>query len=435
MQPTLPDPAEPASPDDAGPPGRWRVSNIRPIAIVAVAALVIGGIVLVTPSEQERGLEALGATTLEPLEQPVTVPLREVAGHLVVDAALGSAGEPTGLILDTGAPVILASDLVQRFGGDPAGSIMSASIDGQVTTSDVVPIPSLRLGGATFRDVGAVSGFIEPDSPLACSSDRGLLGASLMQQAVWQIDSAADVVTIAPSVAGLDHIAGAIAIPFERGSEASGSPIIELPAGAGRLRFLVDTGSNGWLSVHPDDLEGTGASLAADAPATDTLGVGASGTFETRLAWTALDLVLGDLALPATPIATTDSIASGQGNIGNAFLSNFIVTVDWTADTLYLEPLETAPRPEAPASVALGWGGEGLIVGAITVGAPGTAGLELGQGVIAVDGVDVTGATFDDFCREYQNGPGGRFEITAAADPPVSVEVAPVEGFYEASER
>ncbi len=71
------------------------------------------------------------------------------------------------------------------------------TIDGQVVSSPVVPLRRLRVGPAEFRDVGAVETVIDRTDPLWCLADAGLIGASLMREAVWQLDYGAQRLTIA----------------------------------------------------------------------------------------------------------------------------------------------------------------------------------------------------------------------------------------------
>ena len=75
-----------------------------PVLIVAIAAGLIGAIVLLSRQEQDAGQEALAATTVDEAALPVTVPYREVAGYLVIDVTLGDGSRTVPMILDTGAP-------------------------------------------------------------------------------------------------------------------------------------------------------------------------------------------------------------------------------------------------------------------------------------------------------------------------------------------
>ncbi len=194
------------------------------------------------------------------------MPLRYVAGQVAVDVRLGDDETPRPMLLDSGAPTAIAESLAAVHAGDPSGTVSTLTIDGQVTSSPVVPLRRVRIGAAEFRDVGAVEASVDRGDPLWCLADAGIIGASLMHDAVWQLDYGAQRLTIAPSVDGLDHVDAAIRLDFTPSSEASPSPLVSLPAGDGSLTFLVDTGSDGWLTVHPADLARTGVELAAGAP-------------------------------------------------------------------------------------------------------------------------------------------------------------------------
>ena len=201
---------------------------------------------------------------MDPADLPLTLPYRDVAGYIVIDVTFGDDRRTSPMILDTGAPTIITEELAEVFAGDPAGTIATTSADGQVATSTVVPLSTISIGGVAFRDVGAVVGAIEPGNPFYCITDAGFIGTSLLQTAVWQIDPVAREVTIAASVAGLDHIDGAERIDFRRASEVrtlddseleklqqAGAQLEVVPECAGRL---ADAGFScpdaAWCAAH-----------------------------------------------------------------------------------------------------------------------------------------------------------------------------------------
>ena len=64
-------------------------------------------------------------------------------------------------------------------------------------------------------------------------------------------------------------------------------------------------------------------------------------------------------------------------------------------------------------------------------GAPGTADLELDAPILAIDGEDVTGDTFGDFCsRLAEPAKPASSELTIAGEPARTLVSAPVGGFF-----
>jgi hypothetical protein len=390
-------------------------------------------VVALAGSMQDRsptGQEALEATAVDEATLPETLPLHLVAGHLVVEATFDDDALARRMLLDSGAPSVVSDGLAERAGGVASGSLSTVTLGGEEATSSVVSLPEVRLGEAVFSDVGAIRGFVGPDNPIRCVAEDGIIGASLMKEAVWQIDYPAGEVTIAPGIEGLDHVDGAIHLDFSLGSSASPSPLVELPVGEGVLTFLLDTGSDGWLAVNPADLQGTGTALAPDAPASLVSAIDLAGPIATRIDWTAADIDLGGQAM-WLPIATSELLPEGVGNMGNEFLSHFVVTIDWPGQTLYLDPAGPGPWPRVPLSVNVGWDGDGFVVGSLVEGLPETDAIELGAPVATIEGVEVSDATLDDYCRRLIGDAPETFEMTLAGEAPTTVDVAPVEDFFE----
>lgn len=392
--------------DPAGERAAQLRARHRPLVVAGLIAVLLVGVlavaVFVASEGGTSGLEAQAATSSEMATLPQTIPMTRVAGHLAVDAILGDDDEPLAFMLDTGAPVVFAQHVVDQHGGAVAGAVLTTGVDGTARRSDVVPIEALALGEARFRDVAGIVGWVDQDNPLACVTTNGLLGANLMKDAVWQIDYQASVVTIAPDIEGLDHVDGAIALGSTGSTPTSPSPVLELPIGDGEMAFLLDTGSDGALTLHPADLTAVGLGQSATSPTVELVGAGAGGSFATELVYVDVELRLGGSTV-TYPVATSEALAPGLGNIGNAFLRDFVVTIDWPRNTIYLDPVapaEGVSLPSEPASAGLTWDGEHVTVGAIVKGGSADeAGLDLGTVISTVDGRSYENATFDDYCR------------------------------------
>ena len=421
------DGAEPHGVTDAPAPGadegHWATSRLVPLAIIAIAVGLIGAIIVFARQEQDDGRAVLAAAAVDPATLPVTMPYREVAGAIVIDVRLGNSDRSVPMLLDTGAPTIVSGPIAETYGTGTAGTVSAASIDGRVVTSDVVALPRLAMGGAVFSDVGAVVGALEPGNPFACLSEAGFIGANLMRTAVWQLDPVAGVLTIAPSVDGLEHIEGADRFDLLPASDISPSPVIELPLGEGALTTLLDTGSNGWLAAHPDDLDELGVAIPDDAPAMAILGTTADGATVTRARWVDAEPGSG-----VQPVAATELLPPGQAVAGMDYLSRHVVTIDWPGGVVYLDPIADVV-PTVPTSASLAWD-DGFVVGSFVEGLPANDGLELAAPVLAIDDEIVSDAPFDRFCRHLTQPPE-RFDFVLADDQAAAVAVSPASGFLE----
>lgn len=381
---------------------------------------------------------ALAGTAVDRATLPATVPFRWSGGLPVVDARLGMTGDTLGFLFDTGAPVVYADAIAARFGGAVTGSTPTRSVDGTVEEAAVVRVAALALGDAEFRDVGGIVGWVHDEDPLACVTTNGVLGANLMEGAVWRIDYGARHIGVLPSTDGLD-LGEAIALRFEVFSEASPSPVVRLGVGGGELRFLLDTGADAGLVVHPSDLEAVGIEVAADAPSMARIAAGARGVFAADVRYADLELTFDGAAdRLAYPVAASDAIAAGVGIMGNTFLREFVVTIDWPERKVYLQPVaadRSVRPPPDPRSATTMWRDGQLIVRSLVRAGPAEAdGLELGDALAAVDGRPVIAPSFGTFC-EGLDPSGSGWEpmpgsvLTTADGRQHTVEV--VRGFYD----
>jgi predicted aspartyl protease len=424
-------PETPATDEDEG---GWWTSRATPVVIVLVAALLIVLIIVVARQEQDAGTGVLVGSSVDPDTLPVTVPVRAVAGSLVVDVTIGGDGGRTlPMVLDTGGPTIVSERVAEVFTEGSAGSVAITSPKGEVLTSEVVRLPELSIGGARFSDVGAIVGSLEPGNPSFCLTETGFIGASLLQTGVWQWDPRSSTVTVAESLQDVPVTNDAWRLDFERASDVSPSPLVELAAGSGRLRVLIDTGTDAWLAVSPGDFEAIGGVVPADAPVEEWLASSTGGSGAARAAWSTVSVEPTASALPdPLPIAVIDTLPGGQGMAGTDLLQHFVVTLDWSDDSVYLEPIAASPGPADPPLSSVTWD-EGFVVGSRLPGQRGAEDLLVGTPVLAIDGRDVSRASFDDFCRHRLEGPE-RFELTVAGEEPATVAVRPVHGFLDHSD-
>jgi hypothetical protein len=254
-----------------------------------------------------------------------------------------------------------------------------------------------------------------------------------MQHAVWQVDYGTQQVTAAASVDQLEHIDGAIALPFtiNEANKLSPTPHLTIGIGDGTIEVIVDTGGGIPLTIGPEDLAKIGVEVPAEAPAFAALTGGAAGSFESVGQSIRVPVTFGDTEL-SVPVTVAPGMGAGSGgNIGHGFLQNFVVTFDFPNQMLYLDPLfegASVPDPVDPPAVAFALMDGKVVVTTVVKGGPADqAGVKLGEVITQVDGTSVEGITADEYCAAYAD-PSAVKSITTEAG--VTYDASPIEGFW-----
>ncbi len=296
----------------------------------------------------------------------------------------------------------IAPHLATALGLAPQSHVQLAGPDGRHEAAAIEVIARVDVAGQSFRDVGVVVDWVEAPSPVACLSTDGLLGASLLRAAIWQVDFHAGRLTVTDDLSRLAGLEYAIRLPFQR-ADAAGSPRIEVDIGTIRgASLLVDLGFNGSLAMPPAMYREAGGTLGHHTPAqhgsgaATILGDGQSTLYIGRVD----ELRMGSLRTHDVPVLTGAEVS--DFHVGVAFLKHFRVTIDWRNDEIYLQ--RRAPRsalfdryPSYGFTPALRDGG--LVVGALWRGGTAArAGLKVGDPITAIDGKSVVTEDFDAFC-------------------------------------
>jgi hypothetical protein len=324
----------------------------------------------------------------------------------------------------------VTQELADAHGGEVIVETLSAAGGGILSWNPLRLYPKLTVGGAVTITKAMGEAPWKAPGALYCVSPHGLLGAPAMSNVVWQINYDTKKITAAASIDQLDHIKDAIKVPFARGPGTSPTPHLQLGVGKGKLDFLVDTGGGIPLSINKKDFIKVGLEIPKDAPTGDNLAFGAGGAFASPMTFVEVPIKFGDTELVVQAAVAEGTAPGANGNIGHAFLQNFVVTVDYTTNTLYFDPLfegNRLPQLNPPSGAGVMWADGKLIVSAVPKGGPADeAGLTVGKVVTKVDGKSVEGITIDDYCATVF----GTEHETVTTEDGKTYDASPVEGFF-----
>ena len=369
---------------------------------------------------------------IDAAQLPVTFPYSEIQDHVVVDVAFGDdAALP--FMFDTGAGTLISREIQEANPSELVVENIGLAGGGGILITPTRRYPSLTVADAvTVTDVLASDPW-EGGDAFACITPNGLLGASSMQQAVWQVDYGTKEISVAASVDELEHIDGAIALPFtiQEGNKMSPTPHVILPVGDGEIEFIVDTGGGIPMAIEPAALASVGVEIPADAPTFGTLTGGAAGAFEGTAQFMRLPVMFGDTEL-SVPVTVAAGMGAGAGgNIGHMFLKNFVATFDFPNRMLYLEPLfEGTKVPDVDEPPAAGFAlqdGQVLVTSVPKGGPADEQGAKVGDVITQVDGQSVEGITADEYCARFATKTPHETVTTASG---ATYDASPIEGFW-----
>ena len=284
----------------------------------------------------------LGRTAAKGLgAQGVEVPFELHKDAILVQAKVNGKG-PFTMMLDTGVdPSVVDLATAREIGlaVDATGHQGSGSGTG-TNLAHATKLPLLELGGLKAREVDALALDLSKTSAALGKPLRGVLGYSLLKDRVVQIDYPRHVARFyakAPRPAGRPNGAKVATLAFRYEDDI----LLEGVSVNGHAILVnLDTGSNGGFQLTPAAVARLGLEAeAARAPVHHS--VGFNGSTENREG-TVRNVTLGGISIDR-PKAVFYGKGTGRDDavwglrIGNAFLKNFVVTVDYPRHLVTLE--------------------------------------------------------------------------------------------------
>lgn len=337
------------------------------------------------------------------------IPFELVNNHIYVDGKLD--GRPAKFLVDTGGFNATSPDGARKFGLKTAGKLAAGGVGEQRMDLALAQAHEVRIGAAALADpVFYVIDFGNLAAVEGYASD-GLVGYEMFRRFAVEIDYARHVLTLTDP-AKFTAPAGAIAVPFEIDDHI---PIVQGTLDGIALRISIDTGSRSSLSLHAPFAREHGLIERYRAAPEAVLGWGVGGASRERPARFGT-LVLGSARIDgiAGEIHTGDkgSFANPDlgANLGGGVLSRFTVTFDYAKRVMYLVPNARYGTPDAFDRSGLWLLGEGdglKVVDVAADSAAASAGLKVGDRVVAIDGEPVTKRALPDWRQRLREQPAG----------------------------
>jgi len=295
----------------------------RPFTTLLGLTLAIGGLFL-TSGCVNYGRRAPARTVLE--TKTTTLSARVISNFFVVESKL-SDEKTYRFIIDTGSTSTLVSpDLARRFAlkdrrGAPRRKVHVRSANGGEIDLESITLKQLNLGDAQFERVPAlIFDFADLSGHLGLQID-GIIGFPVFRNTLLTMDYPRQELVIAsyPAVAPPAPPASPRLSTIAFNNE-QGTPLIPIQMGNESFIVLIDSGSDGSLSLNPVGLH----PHFANGPRVGTLISSLQGDRRQLTGRLSQDVLIGTHTIQKPVVDLTDQLSS----IGGEFLRHFVVTFD-----------------------------------------------------------------------------------------------------------
>lgn len=253
-----------------------------------------------------------------------TLPAQVISNFFVVESTL-SDGKTYRFIIDTGSTATFVSpDLAKRFGLSPGHGaarrkVHVRSANGGEIDLETVTLRQLNLGDALFKRVPAlIFDFTDLSGHLGLPID-GIIGFPVFLDTILTMDYPGQRLEIA------SYPAGAPPAPLSSPrlstiafNNEQGTPLIPIQMGNESFVVLIDSGSDGSLSLNPVGLH----PHFAYGPRVGTLISSLQGDRRQLTGRLSQDVLIGSHTIKTPIVDLTDQLSS----IGGEFLRHFVLT-------------------------------------------------------------------------------------------------------------
>jgi Aspartyl protease len=273
------------------------------------------------------------------IDTALQIPFSFEHNEIIVQAAIGQKG-PYAMLLDTDTNPSVVSLALARSSGLALRKIGGQISGGGADRPDVylTKLPRVGLHGSSPKDLQAIALDLEQMSSRLGTTIDGVLGHNFLSGNVVEIDYPNRLVRIGKRpTSALPVVAS---LPFRYDDDSSSLVVDGAMVNGKKVSATIDTGSDGTFKLTPAAVDALGLTEAARNGTPDA-SVGYKGITQNTLGRIE-EIVLGDIGLHSVEVVF---FAKGTGrdqkpwgvNIGNGFLRDYIVTVDYPRKLITLQ--------------------------------------------------------------------------------------------------
>jgi len=335
----------------------------------------------------------------------IEVPLRFRQELLHLDVRLNGKEPLRRFVFDTGAAFCVVSpELASELGLPREASDTASDSTGRKNKVDFVVLDSVEIGGLLFRNIAAAVVSLKNSQGLRCYDFQGVIGANLIRLAEsWQIDYRKEKLRVSDQAKSAAGTGGGFLLPMRRNIQRI--PEVEIRFFENRALWLEwDSGSTGGLDLNSADWKKL-TEGKPQIPSVRKIGIYSAGAFGVNTAESRVakieELRLGDFRAGDQLV---ESNPETKSRVGNTFLRNYRITVNWSKNEMWLEPYIPEPGPAELITYGFGYDYDqehkGIRVSLLyEKSAAFEAGLKIGDRIISINGTSLDSVVENEYCR------------------------------------
>lgn len=340
--------------------------------------------------------EALESESVSPSSFKQEIPFRDEQGLLIIEVSIDN--KVYNFIFDSGGSTMLDDDIVEAMNYEKIGTRKHRGTTRKKKTLKTIKLDGLSIGNVRFSSI--VAGITDLDAlkQKTCLNFDGIIGANVMNKAIWQIDYARKVIVLTSSRDSLHHPADAKSIDFS--ATGKGTPMLSISINGkyvGEAQF--DTGSNGGIDLPQKDIAFVDSASAFIVKHGLKNGVFADKLESSRTTIVPKFKIGYDFEIDST-LATFNKVLP-YALIGNKFMRNYVVTIDWIHQEIILSSFKPSKeRRYHTFGFTPSFKDGHIVIGSIYENSPADLkGLKINDQIVQINGLDLSDSNYVSYCE------------------------------------
>lgn len=302
-------------------------------------------------------------------------------------------GKYYNFLVDTGAPTYISTAILKDLNTKISGSSKMRDSQNNKENISFIIVPNIKVGNTIFKNIEAYvydfNGF-----EFDCLKIDGIIGENLMALAIWKIDYSEKKITITDDLRNFVLSNYLIKTPFL--TDGQKTPLLPIKIKNNLINFKLDTGSTGGFSINSNIIS------IKNFQKINMRGIHSIGGFGITKTLDNYYFKIDSFEIGDSVFENNIFTSSEKNLIGNKFLENFSLIIDWKENYIYLKKDENKSLNKFIDSFGFGYLFENNQA-YIRLLLEQESELKFGDKIIKIDDIDFTNLNKEKACHIFLN--------------------------------